>query len=117
MGTEAVAVALYAAPLPNQAPWRRSSDPVRRPAKEEASIGTLAPSHHGEAEAARSSSAEALLHRMSSRRSLREVRWARNEVCLTRLVAFQHARPSVHASGAGHGPGVPGHTVSSPALQ
>ena len=61
MGTEAFAIASYAGQLPEQVPWRRSSGPVRRTANSEALICSLAPSHHGEAGAARPSSAEASL--------------------------------------------------------
>ena len=57
MGTEAFAMASYASWLPNQVPWRRSSSPVRRTANNETPICSLAPSHHGEAGAARPSSA------------------------------------------------------------
>src|SRR5437016_157409 len=59
MGTEAFVMEPYASWLPNQVPWRRSSGPVRRTASSETSICSLAPSHHGEAGAARPSSAEA----------------------------------------------------------
>ena len=61
MGTEAFDMAQYANRLPSQVPWRRSSSPVRRPANSETTSYCLAPSHHGEAEAARSSPAEARL--------------------------------------------------------
>ena len=61
MGTEAFAMAPYARQLPNRVPWCRSFGPVRRTANSETPICRLAPSHHGEAGAARPSSAEALL--------------------------------------------------------
>jgi hypothetical protein len=61
MGTEACAIASYAGQLPNQMPWRRSSGPVRRTANRETHSCRLAPSHYGEAGAARPSSAEASL--------------------------------------------------------
>jgi hypothetical protein len=41
-------------------PWRRSSGPVRRMANSETLVCSLAPSHHGEAGAARPSSAAVL---------------------------------------------------------
>jgi hypothetical protein len=55
--------------LPKQVPWRRSSGPVRRTVNSETPICSLAPSHHGEASAACSSSAEAFLQplRLSKR--------------------------------------------------
>ena len=59
MGTEAFAMASYASQLPNQVPWRRSFSPIGRTANSEAPSCSLAPSHHGEAGAARPSSAEA----------------------------------------------------------
>ena len=61
MGTEAVAMALDAGWLQNQAPWRRSSNPVRRPANTDMTSSSPTTAHHGEAEADRSSSAEASL--------------------------------------------------------
>ncbi len=61
MGTEAFAMAPYASQLPNQLPWPRSSGPVGGTANGGALICRLAPSHHGEAGAARPSSAEAHL--------------------------------------------------------
>jgi len=61
MGTEAFAMAPYASWLQNQVPWRRSSGPVRRTANSKTPICGLAPSHPGEAGAARPSSAEAFL--------------------------------------------------------
>ena len=69
MGTEAFAMAPYARQLPNQVPWRRSSGPVRRTANSETPICSLAPSHHGEAGAARPSSAEAFLRAVESERN------------------------------------------------
>lgn len=65
MGTEAFAVASYACQLPNQVPWRRSSGPVRRTVNSETPTCSLAPSHHGEAGAVCSSSAEAFLQPLS----------------------------------------------------
>jgi hypothetical protein len=59
MGAEAVAVALHAGRSPYQAPWHRSAGSIRRRANNETSSGLLTSSHHGEADAARSSSAEA----------------------------------------------------------
>lgn len=61
MGTEAFAMVPYAGQLPNQVPWRRSSGPLRRTAKRETHNSSRAPSHYGEAGAARPSSAEAFL--------------------------------------------------------
>ena len=46
----------------------RSSGPVRRTANRETRICSLAPSHHGEAGAARPSSAEAFLRAVESER-------------------------------------------------
>jgi hypothetical protein len=59
-------MALFASQLPNQVPWRRSSGPVRRTANSETPICSLALSHHGEAGAARPSSAEAFLRAVES---------------------------------------------------
>lgn len=68
MGPEAFAMAPYACQLPNQVPWRRSSGPVRRTANSETPNCSLAPLHHGEAGAARPSSAEAFLRAVESER-------------------------------------------------
>jgi hypothetical protein len=68
MGTEAFAMAPYASQLPNQVSWRCSSGPIRRTANSKTSINSLAPSHHGEAGAARPSSAEAFLRAVESER-------------------------------------------------
>jgi hypothetical protein len=61
LGTEAFDMAQYASQLANQAPWRRSSSPGRRTANSTTIIARLDPSHHGEAGAAHTSSAVALL--------------------------------------------------------
>jgi hypothetical protein len=66
MGTEAFAMALYATQLSNPVLWRRSSGPVRRTANRETPISSLAPSHHGEAGAARPLSAEAFVRAVES---------------------------------------------------
>jgi hypothetical protein len=52
-------MALCAGRLLDQVPWRRSGHPMRHPANSKTSISSLTPSHHGDADAARSSSAEA----------------------------------------------------------
>jgi hypothetical protein len=59
--TEAFDMAQYANQLANQVPWRRSSSLVRRPANSTTIISHPDPSHHGEAEDAHASSAEAHL--------------------------------------------------------
>ena len=61
LGTEAFDIAQYASQSANQVPWRRSSRPLRRPAKSTTIISRLNPSHYGEAGAAHTSSAEAHL--------------------------------------------------------
>jgi len=55
--------------LPKQVSWRRSSDPVGRMANRKTSICSLAPSHHGEAGAARPSSVEDFLSDVESERA------------------------------------------------
>ena len=61
-------MAPYASWLPNQVPWRCSSVPVRRTGNSETPICSLAPSHHGEARAARPSSTEVFLRAVESER-------------------------------------------------
>lgn len=61
MRTEAFAMAPYVCRFPNPVLRRRSYSPVRRPANSKEIMRCLNPSHHGEAEAARPSSAEASL--------------------------------------------------------
>ena len=61
-------MAPYASWLQNQVPWRRSSGPVRHTANSKTPICSLAPSHHGEAGAARPSSAEAFLRAVEYKR-------------------------------------------------
>ena len=70
MGTEVFAMAPYASQLPNQVPWRRSFGPVRCMANSKMSSCSLAPSHHGEAGAARPLSAEAFLRAVEFKQPL-----------------------------------------------
>jgi hypothetical protein len=98
MGTEAVAMALYAIQLRHQVPWRRSGGPVRRPANSE------------------NAHQPASLHRIMATPKLSALRQPRR-LCLTPLAAFPHARVNERSTAAARGPEGLGHAALILALQ